>query len=102
MTSDYEPLTASCKAKVLAGAEETQTRTRPLFFVLMTHKSILVGSIILGILFFMALFGPLLSPYSFQETDLPHKNLSPSWEHIFGTDELGRDMWTRACMGLRI
>jgi ABC-type dipeptide/oligopeptide/nickel transport system permease subunit len=50
----------------------------------------------------MAIFGPLLSPYSFEETNLPAKNLGPSMEHIFGTDELGRDMWTRVCMGLRL
>lgn len=53
-------------------------------------------------LILLAIFGPLLSPYTFEETNLPSKNMAPSFEHIFGTDELGRDMWTRVCVGLRI
>ena len=56
----------------------------------------------LGILFVMALFGPLLSRYTYYETHLPFKNLPPSWEFWFGTDELGRDIFTRIWWGARI
>jgi oligopeptide transport system permease protein len=56
----------------------------------------------LGILFLMALVGPLLSHYTYYETHLPLKNLPPSWEFWFGTDELGRDIFTRIWWGARI
>ncbi len=59
----------------------------------------------IGILIFLglfALFGPMLSPYEHYEMHLPMKNSPPSSKFIFGTDELGRDMYTRTCHGARI
>jgi oligopeptide transport system permease protein len=50
----------------------------------------------------MALFGPLLTPYAYYKTHLPLKNLSPSMDFWFGTDELGRDIFTRIWWGARI
>lgn len=58
-----------------------------------------------GILFIlgcMACFGPLLSPYDYAEIHLPLKNSPPSLQFWFGTDELGRDIFTRICYGARI
>jgi len=62
----------------------------------------LIGLTLLAFLVFLALFGPLLSPYGYEEVHLGQKNLSPSSSHIFGTDDLGRDMCTRVFYGLRI
>jgi oligopeptide transport system permease protein len=56
----------------------------------------------LGFLFLMALIGPMISPYTYYENHLPFKNLAPSWEFWFGTDELGRDIFTRIWWGARI
>lgn len=53
-------------------------------------------------LFFMALFGPFLSPYSYSEIHLDLKNTAPNWHFWFGTDELGRDLFTRVWWGARI
>ncbi len=53
-------------------------------------------------LILMALFGPLLTPYTYYETHLPLKNQPPSLEFWFGTDELGRDLFTRVWWGARI
>ena len=50
----------------------------------------------------MALIGPLLTPYPYFETHLPLKNQSPSLAFWFGTDELGRDLFTRIWWGARI
>ncbi len=49
-----------------------------------------------------AIFGPLLSSHSYYETNLSLKNSPPSQEFWFGTDELGRDMFTRLAWGARI
>lgn len=59
----------------------------------------------LGCLLFlliMAVIGPLLTPYTYYETHLHLKNLSPCKEFWFGTDELGRDLFTRVWWGARI
>lgn len=51
---------------------------------------------------FLALFGPLFSPYSYQEIHLEHVNEAPSLRFLLGTDDLGRDILVRACWGARI
>ncbi|GAY78418.1 oligopeptide transport system permease protein OppC [Sporolactobacillus inulinus] len=55
--------------------------------------------ILLGI---AALFGPIVSPYSVTAQHLTLQNLAPSASHWFGTDELGRDVFTRTWYGARI
>jgi oligopeptide transport system permease protein len=50
----------------------------------------------------LALFGPLFAPASYYQVELPIKNQSPSLHHWFGTDELGRDLFARCCIGARI
>ena len=49
-----------------------------------------------------SIFIPIASPYSYFETSLSHKNELPSLIHWFGTDELGRDIFTRLWWGGRI
>jgi oligopeptide transport system permease protein len=50
----------------------------------------------------MAIIGPFLTPYSYHENHLELKNLPPSAAFWFGTDELGRDLFTRIWWGARI
>ena len=57
---------------------------------------------ILALLVLMALIGPSLTPYSYYETHLSLKNRPPSSAFWFGTDELGRDLFTRIWWGARI
>ncbi len=59
----------------------------------------------LGIIFFwifVALFAPRLSPYDPLAQDLMHRLQPPSSTHWFGTDELGRDIFSRVLYGARI
>jgi len=50
----------------------------------------------------LALIGPILSQQTYYEINLANKNAAPSLSHWFGTDELGRDFFTRCCFGIRI
>ncbi|PTQ57949.1 MAG: Oligopeptide transport system permease protein OppC [Candidatus Carbobacillus altaicus] len=59
-----------------------------------------LGLIILLIL--MAAIGPYLTPYTYESQVLTDKNKGPSLEHWFGTDDLGRDVFTRTWYGARI
>jgi peptide/nickel transport system permease protein len=49
----------------------------------------------------LAILAPLISPYEPNAIDLKNKNLSPSGEHILGTDYLGRDLLSRILIGAR-
>ncbi len=49
-----------------------------------------------------AIFGPILSPYTYDGQDLSAQNLSPSLSHWFGTDKFGRDIFVRVLYGARI
>ncbi len=65
------------------------------------HPGAIAGAVVLG----MILLGTLLadlSPYDPEQSDLSNRLQSPSWEHPFGTDQLGRDMLTRVLYGGRI
>lgn len=70
--------------------------------VLLSSKIAMVG---LGIVLFWvlaAIFAPLLTPYTPLEQDWKAPNQGPSSEHPLGTDELGRDLWSRLIHGARV
>ncbi|GIN86048.1 dipeptide transport system permease protein DppC [Heyndrickxia sporothermodurans] len=69
---------------------------------LKSNKLALAGLIIIVLLVVMAIIGPHLNGYKYDEMDLSSKNLKPNSEHWFGTDTLGRDLFTRAWSGARI
>ncbi|MGM7702892.1 ABC transporter permease [Pseudalkalibacillus sp. Hm43] len=66
------------------------------------NKLALSGVVLLALLLFMAIFGPMMTPYNYYENNLEAVNEAPSAEHWFGTDNLGRDMFTRVWEGARI
>lgn len=61
-----------------------------------------VSFCILALLFTMAIIGPWISSYSYSEIHLDLKNSPPSLKFWFGSDELGRDIFTRIWWGARI
>ena len=60
------------------------------------------GLVIIIIMTLLSIFAPMFSKYSYTETNYAEANLGFSKEHWFGTDELGRDMWTRVWVGGRV
>ncbi|AQQ54596.1 ABC transporter permease [Planococcus lenghuensis] len=69
---------------------------------ILKNKMAVLGLILLFLLIFFAIFGPLMVPYSPSDQSLTQSNLAPSSEHWFGTDDLGRDMWARTWYGARV
>ena len=65
-------------------------------------KLAMFGLFLIVCIFLMAIFGPLLSPYAYDEQDFLISNEFPSWAHPFGTDMFGRDMFVRVMYGARI
>ncbi len=66
------------------------------------NKVAMAGLGALVFMAFFAIFAPFLSSHPYYETNLALKNQSPSKEFWFGTDDLGRDMFSRTALGARI
>lgn len=72
------------------------------FYRLRENKLAMTGfGIIIGLII-MSIIGPLIVPYSYSEQRLLDTNLPPSLNHWFGTDDLGRDLFSRTWVGARI
>lgn len=66
------------------------------------NKMAMVGLILIVILIITAIFADVIAPYSYEEQDLLNMFQTPTQEHIFGTDEFGRDIFSRVVYGSRI
>jgi peptide/nickel transport system permease protein len=66
------------------------------------NKLALVGAGLILFFILLAASAPWLTPYTYHDTDLPNRLQAPSGEHWFGTDDLGRDLFTRIAYGARI
>ena len=69
---------------------------------LRANKIAMAALVLLILLLLMTIIGPHLTGYSYEEMDKASKNLPPSAAHWFGTDELGRDLFTRVWQGGRV
>ena len=66
------------------------------------NRLAVVGATIILVMIVLAILGPLISPYTYADQSLIDANQSPSFSHWFGTDTLGRDIYTRVMYGARI
>jgi oligopeptide transport system permease protein len=66
------------------------------------NRLAVIGASVFVVLALLAIIAPILSPYTYYEIDLSIKNQPPSFKHWFGTDDLGRDLFTRVWFGARI
>lgn len=71
------------------------------FTRLVANKLAVVGMALVLFVFFVAIFGPYITPYDFLSQDLYARNQAPSLLHWFGTDDLGRDVLSRVIYGAR-
>ena len=66
------------------------------------NRLAVVGAGIIAVMIVLAIIGPMISPYTYADQSLVDANQSPSLAHWFGTDTLGRDIYTRVMYGARI
>ncbi|MDO4332280.1 MAG: ABC transporter permease [Eubacteriales bacterium] len=66
------------------------------------NKSFVMGLVLIGFLLIIALFPQLFTSYDPTKLDPSHKMLSPSAEHLFGTDNYGRDVFARCIYATRV
>ena len=60
------------------------------------------GLILVLLIIFSAVFADVLAPYDYKALDVQSRLEAPSWEHLMGTDNLGRDTFSRILHGGRI
>ncbi|WP_163264117.1 ABC transporter permease [Chelativorans alearense] len=72
------------------------------FSALMRNPLAVAGALIILALIVMAVFAPWIAPYSAIGQDLANRLAPPSALHWMGTDELGRDIFSRVVFGSRI
>ena len=72
------------------------------FLSVIKNKLAVIGLLLLATIIFLGIFGPMMVPYSASEQNLTNTNQPPSSAHWFGTDDLGRDMWSRTWQGARV
>ena len=61
----------------------------------------MVGLVIIVVMIILALLAPYIRPYPYEAADFKNRYATPSAEHWFGTDELGRDIFSRLLYGSR-
>ena len=61
-----------------------------------------IGGAIFVFFLFCGVFADVLAPYGVNETDMSHRLEAPSWQFLFGTDHLGRDVLSRVLIGAQL
>jgi peptide/nickel transport system permease protein len=73
-----------------------------LFKRFLKNKLAITGAAIIMFLLIIAVFAPLIAPYDLARQEISHRLEAPSARHLLGTDELGRDVFSRIIFGTRI
>lgn len=66
------------------------------------NKLAVLGAVLFTIIMLASIFAPIISPYQPGSIDVLNRLEAPTLSHIFGTDQLGRDVFTRILYGGRI
>ena len=98
---DFTPLSPD----ELTGEEMARPETtyfKDVWRNLKKRKTAIASLVVLGLLVVMVLVGPMMNEYNYYSNDYSAANQPPSPAHWFGTDTLGRDLWTRVWVGGRV
>lgn len=84
-----------------ASAPEPETLLQVFWRRYRRNHMALVGLVLVIIFVFVAIFAPMLAPYHYNAQDLSNTWKAPTAEHLFGTDDLGRDQLSRVIYAVR-
>ena len=99
--------TATASAPSLAIMEESEAHSarspgREAWRRFRRHRLALLGMVLIIVITGMVIFAPWVTPYEPNELDIRNRLQAPTLAHPMGTDELGRDVFTRVLYGGRI
>ena len=82
--------------------EKPESKLKQMWDALVQNKAAVVGMVVIIFLIFIAIFGKWLMPYDPNYGDMAINKQPPSAAHWFGTDEQGRDIFSRIIDGTRV
>ncbi|MCR5789371.1 MAG: ABC transporter permease [Lachnospiraceae bacterium] len=83
-------------------AERKRNTGQELFRACLHNKAALISGLIILLIILLSTFAPLFTHYDETGQDLMNRLMPPGNGHLFGTDELGRDVFTRILYGTRV
>lgn len=86
----------------LPAIEKPESRLKSMWDALKKNKAALFGLFVIIFLLIIAIIGPLITPYNPNQQIMQDVSQTPSAKHWFGTDDLGRDIFSRVIVGTRI
>ena len=98
---DFEPLPADALQADEIVRKPT-TYAKDVWRSFSKNKIALVSLFVMSIIVLLVIIGPMFNDYDYRTNDYSALNQLPSSEHWFGTDNLGRDIWTRLWQGGRV
>lgn len=98
---DFDPVPADADAGDVIVRKKT-TYVKDVWRNFRKNKPAMISLVVMGIIVLFVLVGPMLNQYNYYSNDYASVNLPPNAEHWFGTDNLGRDLWTRVWVGGRV
>ncbi|WP_108462192.1 ABC transporter permease [Devosia naphthalenivorans] len=79
----------------MAAIAQSGFREPNLLMKIASRPTALIGLLVIVAMIVLALLAPLISPYDPAQLAVRDRLQGPSWQHLFGTDDLGRDVLTR-------
>lgn len=70
--------------------------------VFLKNKAAVAGLILTVVISLISIFAPWIAPYDVREQDFQNRYSGPSWAHLLGTDDFGRDTLSRVIFGARV
>jgi peptide/nickel transport system permease protein len=86
----------------LSRQHKPTSRWRDLLYRFRRSKGAMIGLVIMVLLAIAAIFAPIISPYDPIKIDPAHSLYSPGSPYLFGTDQYGRDIFSRVIYGSRV
>lgn len=105
MTSSVDAMDVGAKTSAASAASTRTSASGTSRFIrrLFREKRLgAAGAVVCLIFLFCGVFADFLAPYGVNEFDLAARLAPPSWEHPFGTDNLGRDLLSRCLYGAQL
>src|ERR671918_3169510 len=104
MTSPFQTTSPEAiQERMLAAPATRRPSAYAYFLYYLRHKPLgTIGLSIVVLMIAVAVFAPLLAPYTYQEQNYQALKVSPGLAHPFGTDQFGRDIFSRVVYGARI
>ena len=100
-----QPVTLKKKKEyieTLETAARRHSQWRDIFGRLLRNKLGMVGLIVVALLLLMIILAGVITWFPYEKQNFMERFAYPSWTHLMGTDNLGRDLWSRLLYGGRV